>query len=82
MRNFELEINKREKQIIEARNLLNDTDYKLLRELDGGEAMDAETKRMRKEARETINELEQEICALREEQESSEIEMFIYKEIC
>lgn len=72
MKDLELEINGREKRIIEARNLLNDTDYKLLRELDGGEAMDAETKRLRNEARETINRLEQEICALREEQEEAE----------
>ena len=72
MKDLELEINGREKRIIEARNLLNDTDYKLLRELDGGEAMDAETKRLRKEAREAINRLEQEICALREEQEEAE----------
>lgn len=77
MKDLELEINGREKRIIEARNLLNDTDYKLLRELDGGEAMDAETKRLRKEARETINRLEQEICALREEQEVSEAEALI-----
>lgn len=72
MKDLELEINGREKRIIEARNLLNDTDYKLLRELDGGEAMDAETKRLRKEAREAINRLEQEICALRKEQEEAE----------
>lgn len=58
MKDLELEINGREKRIIEARNLLNDTDYKLLRELDGGEAMDAETKRLRKEAREAINRLD------------------------
>ena len=77
MKDLELEINGREKRIIEARNLLNDTDYKLLRELDGGEAMDAETKRLRKEARETINRLEQEICALRKEQEESEAEALI-----
>lgn len=78
MKDLELEINGREKRIIEARNLLlNGTDYKLLRELDGGEAMDAETKRLRKEARETINRLEQEICALREEQEESEAEALI-----
>lgn len=77
MKDLELEINGREKRIIEARNLLNGTDYKLLRELDGGEAMDAETKRLRKEARETINRLEQEICTLREEQEESEAEALI-----
>ena len=39
--------------------------------------MDAETKRLRKEARETINRLEQEICALRKEQEESEAEALI-----
>ena len=34
--------------------------------------MDAETKRLRKEAREAINRLEQEIYALRKEQEEAE----------
>lgn len=78
MRDFEAEINEREKRIIEAKNLLNDTDYKLLRELDGGDRMDEETKARRKEARRVINELEQEISALKEE--SSEIEVFIVNE--
>ena len=78
MRDFEAEINEREKRIIEAKNLLNDTDYKLLRELDGGDRMDEEPKARRKEARRVINELEQEISALKEE--SSEIEVFIVNE--
>ncbi len=78
MRDFEAEINECERRIIEARNLLNDTDYKLLRELDGGEKMDTETKARRTEARRLINELEQEIIALREE--SSEIEVFVVNE--
>lgn len=78
MRDFEAEINEREKRIIEAKNLLNDTDYKLLRELDGGDRMDEETKARRKEARRVINELEQKISALKEE--SSEIEVFIVNE--
>lgn len=78
MRDFEAEINEREKRIIEAKNLLNDTDYKLLRELDGGDRMDEETKARRKEARRVINELEQEISALKEE--SSEIDVFIVNE--
>lgn len=78
MRDFEAEINEREKRIIEAKNLLNDTDYKLLRELDGGDRMDEEAKARRKEARRVINELEQEISALKEE--SSEIDVFIVNE--
>lgn len=78
MRDFKAEINEREKRIIEAKNLLNDTDYKLLRELDGGDRMDEETKARRKEARRVINELEQEISALKEE--SSEIDVFIVNE--
>lgn len=78
MRDFEAEINEREKRIIEAKNLLNDTDYKLLRELDGGEKMDTETKTRRTEARRVINELEQEIVALREE--FSEMEVFVVNE--
>lgn len=78
MRDFEAEINERERRIIEAKNLLNDTDYKLLRELDGGEKMDAETKARRTEARRLINELEQEIVALREE--FSETEVFVVNE--
>lgn len=45
-------------QITELKNYLIDTDYKLLRELDGGEPMDSETKLKRKEARSKINELE------------------------
>lgn len=78
MRDFEAEINEREKRIIEAKNLLNDTDYKLLRELDGGEKMDMETKARRTEARRVINELEQEIATLREE--SSDMEVFVVNE--
>lgn len=78
MRDFKAEINEREKRIIEAKNLLNDTDYKLLRELDGGEKMDTKTKTRRTEARRMINELEQEIVALREE--FSEMEVFVVNE--
>lgn len=78
MRDFKAEINEREKRIIEAKNLLNDTDYKLLRELDGGEKMDTKTKTRRTEARRVINELEQEIVALREE--FSEMEVFVVNE--
>ena len=45
-------------QIKKYKNYLLDTDYKLLRELDGGDPMDSETKLKRKEARLKINELE------------------------
>lgn len=65
MRDLTAEINECEKQIIEKRNLLNDTDYKLLRQLDGGDPMDDATKNRRKEARAIINKLEAEIAHLR-----------------
>lgn len=65
MRDLTAEINECEKQIIEKRNLLNDTDYKLLRQLDGGDKMDDATKNRRKEARAIINKLEAEIAHLK-----------------
>ena len=78
MMDYEREIINRERTIIEQRNFLNDTDYKLLRQLDGGEPMDDVTKQKRKEARAMINQLEVEIAHLRAawelEQESEEIQ--------
>lgn len=74
MMDYEREIINRERAIIEQRNFLNDTDYKLLRQLDGGDPMDDATKQKRKEARALINQLEVEIANLRTawEQESEE----------
>ena len=76
---YEREIINRERTIIEQRNFLNDTDYKLLRQLDGGDPMDDATKQKRKEARALINQLEVEIAHLRadleQEQEREEEEM-------
>lgn len=78
MMDYEREIINRERTIIEQRNFLNDTDYKLLRQLDGGDPMDDATKQKRKEARALINQSEVEIAHLREawelEQESEEIQ--------
>ena len=67
MIDYEREIINRERTIIEQRNFLNDTDYKLLRQLDGGEPMDDVTKQKRKEARALINQSEVEIAHLRAE---------------
>ena len=76
MMDYEREIINRERTIIEQRNFLNDTDYKLLRQLDGGDPMDDATKQKRKEARALINQSEVEIVHLRAawelEQESEE----------
>ena len=78
MMDYEREIINRERTIIEQRNFLNDTDYKLLRQLDGGDPMDDETKQKRKEARALINQSEVEIAHLRAawelEKESEEIQ--------
>ena len=65
MMDYEREIVDKERTIIEQRNYLNDTDYKLLRQLDGGDPMDDATKNRRKEARAIINKLEAEIAHLR-----------------
>ena len=78
MMDYEREIINRERTIIEQRNFLNDTDYKLLRQLDGGDPMDDTTKQKRKEARALINQSEVEIAHLRAawelEKESEEIQ--------
>ena len=78
MMDYEREIINRERTIIEQRNFLNDTDYKLLRQLDGGDPMDDATKQKRKEARALINQSEVEIVHLRAawelEKESEEIQ--------
>ena len=68
---YEREIINRERTIIEQRNFLNDTDYKLLRQLDGGDPMDDTTKQKRKEARALINQSEVEIAHLRAEWEEA-----------
>lgn len=67
MRDYQNEINDREREIIERRNFLNDTDYKLLRQLDGGDPMDDATKEQRRLARARINQLEVEISAIQTE---------------
>lgn len=72
MKNYEQLINEEYSIIQIQKNYLNDTDYKLLRELDGGEPMDAETKSRRAEARSIINKCEEHILSLQKEQELNE----------
>ena len=60
-------INKEYSEIAKLKNYLNDTDYKLLRELDGGEKMDDNTKLNRTNARKDINIHEANIKQLEEE---------------
>ena len=60
-------INKEYSEIAKLKNYLNDTDYKLLRELDGGEKMDDDTKLNRANARKDINIREATIKQLEEE---------------
>ena len=60
-------INKEYSEITKLKNYLNDTDYKLLRELDGGEKMDDNTKLNRANARKDIKIHEANIKQLEEE---------------
>ena len=60
-------INKEYSEIAKLKNYLNDTDYKLLRELDGCEKMDDNTKLNRANARKDINIHEANIKQLEEE---------------
>ena len=67
MKNYIELINKEYSEIAKLKNYLNDTDYKLLRELDGGEKMDDDTKLNRANARKDINIHEENIKKLEEE---------------
>ena len=67
MKNYIELINKEYSEIAKLKNYLNDTDYKLLRELDGGEKMDDNTKLNRANARKDINIHEVNIKQLEEE---------------
>ena len=67
MKNYIELINKEYSEIAKLKNYLNDTDYKLLRELDGGERMDDNTKLNRANARKDINIHEANIKQLEEE---------------
>ena len=67
MENYIELINKEYSEIAKLKNYLNDTDYKLLRELDGGEKMDDDTKLNRANARKDINIHEANIKQLEEE---------------
>ena len=67
MKNYIELINTEYSEIAKLKNYLNDTDYKLLRELDGGEKMDDNTKLNRANARKDINIHEANIKQLEEE---------------
>ena len=67
MKNYIELINKEYSEIAKLKNYLNDTDYKLLRELDGGDKMDDNTKLNRANARKDINIHEANIKQLEEE---------------
>lgn len=67
MKDYYTLINKEYAEITKLKNYLNNTDYKLLRELDGGEKMDEETKLNRSNARKEINIHEDNIKLLKEE---------------
>lgn len=67
MKDYYTLINKEYAEITKLKNYLNNTDYKLLRELDGGEKMDEETKLNRANARKDINIHEATIKQLEEE---------------
>lgn len=67
MKDYYTLINKEYAEITKLKNYLNNTDYKLLRELDGGERMDEETKLNRSNARKEINIHEDNIKLLKEE---------------
>lgn len=67
MKDYYTLINKEYAEITKLKNYLNNTDYKLLRELDGGEKMDDNTKLNRANARKDINIHEANIKQLEEE---------------
>lgn len=76
MKDFELLINEQCSIIHEEKNLLSDTDYQVLREIEGGVQMSAEMREMRSLARARINDAEVEIERLKSEQ-MEEQQLFI-----
>jgi hypothetical protein len=68
MKDFELLINEQCSIIHEEKNLLSDTDYQVLREMEGGMPISAEMREMRALARMRINDAEVEIERLKSEQ--------------
>lgn len=74
MRNYENEINTLYGQIAVAKNYLNDTDYMMLREAEGGAPAPEEVKGNRVAAREKVNQCEEEIKQLEVEKEKAEKE--------
>jgi hypothetical protein len=76
MKDFELLINEQCSIIHEEKNLLSDTDYQVLREMEGGMPISAEMREMRALARTRINDAEVEIERLKSEQ-MEEQQLFI-----
>jgi hypothetical protein len=68
MKDFELLINEQCSIIHEEKNLLSDTDYQVIREIEGGIPMSAEMREIRSLARARINDAEVEIERLKSEQ--------------
>jgi hypothetical protein len=68
MKDFELLINEQCSIIHEEKNLLSDTDYQVLREMEGSVPMSAEMRERRTLARMRINDAEVEIERLKSEQ--------------
>jgi hypothetical protein len=68
MKDFELLINEQCSIIHEEKNLLSDTDYQVIREIEGSIPMSAEMREIRTLARARINDAEVEIERLKSEQ--------------
>lgn len=63
-------INELEGKINALKEYLNNTDYQVLREQEGGEKMSIEVKTARAKAREDINIIQKEIEVLKEQEEN------------
>jgi hypothetical protein len=68
MKDFEILINEQCSIIHEEKNLLSDTDYQVIREIEGSIPMSAEMREIRTLARARINDAEVEIERLKSEQ--------------
>jgi hypothetical protein len=76
MKDFESLINEQCSIIHEEKNLLSDTDYQVIREIEGSIPMSAEMREIRTLARARINDAEVEIERLKSEQ-MEEQQLFI-----
>lgn len=72
MKDFELLINEQCSIIHEEKNMLSDTDYQIIREIEGGTPISAEMRERRTLARTRINDAEVEIERLKSEQMEEE----------